>query len=111
MSEKTYTVKLKYATFVEARIEKAQYHDGTLAVVLVDFEGPEKLSVNLEAYYDQGVPKPGPDEFYVKNYSEHEGTPFALKEAGIVELIRPVVFGPYLSAAYLVRLNAEEMQA
>lgn len=96
-------VQSKYLDMPNARVSFAQYDNGTLAVMLSDDEGVEVVSINLVAY---DVPKPADNQFYVKNYSEHEGLPFALRDAGIAHMIRPVVYGPYDTAAYLMEVQS-----
>lgn len=100
----TYKVKSKYLDMPEARVETALYANGTLAVGLVDLDEREIISVNLVAY---GL-APAADQFYVKNYSEHEGLAVALMQAGIAEKVGEVTYGPYESSATLLRLIIEE---
>ena len=102
---KTYTIKMKYFTDTFF-IRTARYGNGTLAVIAESAteSNREVLSINLEAY---GLVPDSADQFYVKNYSEHEGLADALVAAGVAEKVphRKVRFG--YGSAYLMKLVAD----
>lgn len=104
----TYTVKMKYATFTHAELHVGKYQDGTLAVELYEDGDLERVSTNLGEYAHGFTPLKS-DEFYVKNYSEHEGMVAALVEAGIAEDTgKQVAFGPFETSANVMRLVATD---
>lgn len=96
---KVYTVKMKYGEPIVGTIRTAQYGDGSLAVQIWDGEGPETLSINLISY---GLRAPE-GHMFVKNYSEHEGLPDAIQEAGIATKIREVSIG--YGSGWLMKLD------
>lgn len=86
----TYNIKMKYLTsdFV---LERTTYPTGGTALIGHSTGGDsEVLSINLVGY---GLQTANPDQFYAKNYSEHEGLPDALVEAGIATKGPEVTFG------------------
>lgn len=97
-SEKIFVVQLQYSTLT-GRLYIAEYGNGSMAVQILDNDGPETISVNLEAQGD--VPQPG--YFYVRNYGEWEGLADALESAGIAAKVSPVRIG-YGTGA-LMKLN------
>lgn len=95
------------ATFIRGvyRLETAEYGDGSLALLGHDDEGGrETLSVNL---IQHGLVAPA-GQFYVKDYSEHEGLADALVTAGVATKGEPVEVGPFGSTCYLMTLRAVE---
>lgn len=70
-------------------------------LVLFDEEGPEVLSVNLEAY---GL-TPEPGNVFIKDWSEHSGLTKRLEEAGLVKAVHWVTVGPFASTAYEVEVT------
>lgn len=72
------------------------------ALVLIDDEtgGPERLSVNLNAY---GL-TPRPGHVFIKDWSEGAGLAASLAEAGVVEIVGSQDVGPFASTAYEVRV-------
>jgi len=105
----TYTIESKFVHLTDATVTRGKYHGGGLAVVAeaeVDgFLERETLSVNLSAY---GL-EPEPDQFYVKDYAQHEGLADALIEAGIAKRVdpAPITFGPHDTQAYLMEVSEE----
>lgn len=103
-----FTIETKFVHMKDALVSRAKYHDGSLAVVAEgdDEDGMgtrETLSTNLSAY---GF-VPGPNQFFVKDYSEHEGLAVALAMRGIATLVDPApyTFGPHDAKAYLMQLS------
>lgn len=83
-----YEVKMKW-TEVKGTLRMMKYPDGNNALQIMDKYGPETLSINLGAY-NLNTPE---GHIFVKDYSEHEGLPDALVEAGVVEKVSEVTFG------------------
>lgn len=77
--------------------EVTRYEDGTLAVIWDD----SVVSINLTAY---DLPVPTGNQFYVKDYSEHEGLAEAMERAGFAFRTHEVRFGPFNSRGYLMEL-------
>lgn len=77
------------------------HDDAQRALTLLTQDGPERVSVNLEAY---GL-IPGPGRVFVKDWSEHSGLAARLAEAGLVEIIGSVLVGPFSSTAYEVEVT------
>lgn len=77
------------------------HDDAQRALTLLTDEGPERVSVNLEAY--GLIPRPG--RVFIKDWSEHTGLTARLAEAGLVEIIGSVVVGPFSSTAYEVEVT------
>lgn len=98
---RTYRIKMKYYES-DFGLERARYGNGTLAIRAHETAGGmEVLSINLEAY---GLVPNSDRQFFAKDYSEHEGLPDALVEAGIAtKSSEPVRFG--YGSAYLMTLR------
>ena len=92
-------IKSKYMDEI-GTIQKAEYRDGTLAVVFSSNEGNTTLSVNLADY---GATPPE-DHFFVKNYSEGEGMVEAIEKAGIAEALADFRFNAFDTTATLMKL-------
>lgn len=112
-----YTIKFKYFTATGV-IKKSRYGrdgDGPLAVMFFGFattgeKVEEVLSINLDQY--NMVPADNDRQFYVKDYSEHEGLADALEAASIAQKGREKVhFGPFDASAYLMTLSDEAAKA
>lgn len=65
-------------------------------------EPSERISTNLDAY--GYLPELGC--VFIKDWSEHEGLAQSLVDAGVAEVVRELVVGPFASTAYEVRLLA-----
>ena len=77
--------------------------EGELAVyldvlALLTGAGRERLSIRLNDY---GL-IPAEGNFFIKDYSEHAGVTAQLVDAGAVEIVREVTFGPFNTRAYEV---------
>ena len=77
--------------------------DGELAVyrgglALLTGMYVERLSIHLDAY---GL-IPAEGNFFIKDYSEHRGVTKQLVDAGAVEIVREVIFGPFNTRAFEV---------
>jgi hypothetical protein len=72
------------------------------ALVIIDQEtgGPERLSVNLDAY---GL-TPRPGFVFIKDWSEGSGVTASLAGSGLVEIIDSHMVGPFSTTAYEVRV-------
>jgi len=86
-------------------VTRGQYKDGTLALLFqADGEPrPDTLSINLTEY---GKDAP-PDHVWVGEYSEHEGLPLALVEAGVAMWADPpqaARFGTFDATATLMKV-------
>ncbi|MDO5865201.1 MULTISPECIES: hypothetical protein [Paenarthrobacter] len=77
------------------------HDDARRALVLLTDEGPERISVNLEAY--GLVAEPG--RVFVKDWSEHVGLAERLQQAGLVRIVRSVAVGPFASTAHEVEVT------
>ena len=105
----TYEIESKFVHLTDATVTRGKYHGGGLAVVAeaeVDgFMERETLSVNLSAY---GL-EPEENQFYVKDYAQHEGLASALVVAGIATFVSltPVTFGPHDTQAWLMQISEE----
>ena len=98
-----YTIKSKYGEPMVAFVRWGQFWDGTPGLWAETEYGPESLSVNLT-----GFALEAPDgHVYVRNYSEHEGLPEALMEAGVATKVAQVWFGPFGANAWLMEVNAD----
>jgi hypothetical protein len=97
-----YTINAKFVN-TTGHVRKANYADGSLALLITNYEGRETLSTNLGAY---GLVAPE-GHVYVKGVSEHEGLPEALELAGIASKIPNgrVTFGPFDSYAWLMKVE------
>lgn len=100
------TLDTPFGTFTDVRVEVGKYAEGGgLAVTLWDGYGEllATLSVNsLE------LPAPAlPGTFYAKAYSENEGLPEALVDAGVLTLHGETQIGPFGAKVYLARLTEE----
>ena len=103
-----YRIKSQYVDMTDADLRTARYADGSLALIASatdedGFPDQETLSINLGVY---GLTPP-PGCVYVKDYSEHEGLPQALVEAGVGTIENAVTFGPFNASAALFRLNED----
>ncbi|MFF1880176.1 hypothetical protein ACFVVC_01740 [Pseudarthrobacter sp. NPDC058196] len=72
------------------------HDDAQRTLVLLTDEGPERISVNLEAYGLVAVP----GRVFIKDWSEHAGLAERLQEAGLVHILRSVTVGPFASTAH-----------
>ena len=77
------------------------HDDAQRTLVLLTDEGPERISVNLEAY---GLVA-GPGRVFVKDWSEHAGLAERLQEAGLVRTVRSVAVGPFACTAHEVEVT------
>lgn len=77
------------------------HDDERRALMLMTEEGPERVSVNLEAY---GL-VPAPGHVYVKDWSEHSGLAESLQRARLARIVRSVEVGPFSSTAYEVEVT------
>lgn len=77
------------------------HDDAQRTLVLLTDEGPERISVNLEAY---GLTT-GPGRLFVKDWSEHAGLAERLQEAGFLRIVRSVAVGPFASIAHEVEVT------
>lgn len=101
-------IQARFVRLRDAHVTVRQYADESTALVAeaVDEDGyPEKvtLSLNLSAY---GM-NPGEGHVFVGDYSEHEGLPTAMEEAGLGDVIERFTFGPFDTEGALFRLNPE----
>lgn len=80
----------------------ASYENGETAAVLFTDEGTEHISTNLIAY--GFVAQPG--QFFVKDYSEHEGLAQSIVDAGLGTITQTITFGPLNLTAYEIALEA-----
>lgn len=95
-------IKLPHLTL----IGKVEYNPGLQALTITDLTTGEEevLSVNLTDYgYIAFL-----GEVFVKDWSEHQGMPAALEQAGIATVVAPVTVGPFGSTAYRMRLTGHE---
>lgn len=85
---------------------KVEYDPGQQALTITDpTTGEEEvLSVNPTEYGYIAFP----GEVFVKDWSEHQGLPAALEQAGIATVKAPITVGPFASTAYRMRLNGQE---
>lgn len=88
--------------FDTADIEKAQYRDGTLALMARYPDGHDVLTINLGDYFDNNLLTN--EQFYVKEYSGFEGLAHELERVGYARAIRRVLFGPFDASAILMEL-------
>lgn len=88
-------------------VGKAFYADGQEALLFAPHTGEPAwaLSTNLLGH---GIIAPE-GHVYVKDYSEHKGLCAQLVEAGVVEVVDEVIFGPYDTHAFLVRVNDDAL--
>lgn len=77
-----------------------EHDDDQRALVLSTAEGPETLSVNLQAY---GLLAPS-GYVWIKDWSEHEGLAASLAASSLVEEVSDTLVGPFSSRAVLVRV-------
>ena len=103
------TLTTPFGTFTDVRVEPGNYASeegpGAMALTLWDGYGEmlATVSVNLPGY-----PLPeGPGWFYAKAYSENEGLPEALRDAGVLTREGITYVGPFESPVYLARLTEE----
>lgn len=97
---KRYTVKMEWIE-LSGSLRMMHYPDGNNALQIMDSQGPETLSVNL-GHYGMNTPE---GQVFVKDYSEHEGLPDALVEAGVVEKLHQVYFA--YGSAWLCKVIGE----
>lgn len=85
---------------------KVEYDPGLQALTITDpaTDEEEVLSVNLTDYGYIAFP----GEVFVKDWSEHQGLPAALEQAGIATVKAPITVGPFGSTAYRMRLTGQE---
>lgn len=85
---------------------RVEYDPGLQALVITDpATGEEEvLSVNLTDYGYIAFP----GGVFVRDWSEHQGLPAALEQAGIATVVAPVTVGPFDSTAYLMWLTGQE---
>ncbi|MEU7317460.1 hypothetical protein [Streptomyces sp. NPDC007083] len=78
------------------------YHDDEQRhLELMTDEGPEPLSVSLEAY---GFTPP-PGHVFIKDWSEHAGLTANLERAGFVKPVLKFALGPFNSPAFEVAVT------
>ena len=77
-----------------------EHDDDQRALVMFTAEGPETLSVNLQAY---GLLAPS-GHVWIKDWSEHEGLAASLAASGLVDEVSDTFVGPFFSRAVLVRV-------
>lgn len=77
------------------------YDPADAVLVMLEAEGPERFSTNLQCY---GLVA-APGCVFVKDWSEHSGLAAALQEAGLVRIVRNVEVGPFASTAYEVEVK------
>ena len=77
------------------------HDDENRSLVLLGDEGPEHISVNLQAY---GI-TPAPGNVFIKDWSEHQGLTAGLVKVGLVRPVRGLTIGPFASAAYEVQVT------
>lgn len=96
-------IKLPHLTLT-GRVE---YDAGQQALTITDRATGEEevLSVNLTDY--DYIAFPG--EVFVKDWSEHQGLPAALEQAGIATVKAPITVGPFASTAYRMQLTGQEI--
>lgn len=96
-----------FGTFTDVHVEVGKYDmaqggDGIAVTLWSLEEGPLAIvSVNIPGK----VPPAG--WFYAKAYSENEGLPEALRDAGVLELGEAFEIGPFGSKVYAARLTEE----
>lgn len=77
------------------------HDDKHRTLTLMTDEGPERVSVNLEAY--GLVAEPG--HVFIKDWSEHSGLAASMQRAELGRIVRSVVVGPFSSTAYEVEVT------
>jgi hypothetical protein len=94
-------LKTKY-TDDEGTIGFGNYADGQLAMLFAPDTGEPAwaLSMNLIAY---GLVAPE-NHVYVGGYSEHVGIASCLQDQGVAQLEEEIIFGPFNTPAYLMRV-------
>lgn len=93
-------LNLKYHSIEEPQFFVTRYvEDNSLALAVMDEDGPLILSVNLSAY-GPAAPK---NCIYVRDYSENEGLADALVAAGVATKDSQVNIG--YSTGWLMELN------
>lgn len=99
------TVHARYVHHEDGDVTLRQYADGTPALTIESYEDgyPDRstLSVNLSEY---GL-VPGEGHIYVPDWSEHEGLPIAMEEAGLGTIVDRHTFGPFDTEAALFKLS------
>lgn len=108
---KLFDVHARYVHMEQARLFVSQYTDATAALQAeysyhdeymgMTITETETLSVNLGAY---GLVAEA-DHFYIPGWSEYEGLPDALVEAGVGIIVEELKVGPFDAPAVLLRLN------
>jgi hypothetical protein len=98
---RTYYLRTRYIN-ESGSIGRSLYADGSPALLFAPDNGEPAwaLSTNLAGH---GIITP-PDRVYIKGYAEHEGLCAALEMLGVVEVEAEIVFGPYDTPAYLVKV-------
>lgn len=76
------------------------YHPEIGVLELHTDDGPERLSINLDA---DGLDTPA-DHVWIKDWSEHQGLTRSLRDAGMVRPVQVGKVGRFESTAYLVKL-------
>jgi hypothetical protein len=94
-------LKTKYSD-EDGEVSFGKYRDGQLALLFAPDTGePEwALSMNLGGH---GLIAPE-DHVYIGGYSEHVGIASCLQDQGVAELAEEIIFGPYDTPAYLMRV-------
>lgn len=96
---------VKYGVTIEfsaIALNGSLHHDDERrTLTLMTDEGPERVSVNLEAY---GL-VPAPGRVFIKDWSEHSGLAESLQRAGLARLVRSVEVGPFASTAHEVEVT------
>lgn len=107
---KKYGIESRFVHMRDALVYTGLYADNSLALVATEtvedgFVERETLSVNLSMYPDVRLPPEG--HVWVRDYSEHEGLPQALVNAGIGTIVDEVTFGPFGATAKLLLINED----
>lgn len=113
---RTFNINSRYVHMKDAVVTVGQYADGSTALTAEasDEDGypdRETLSVNLSGL---GHVAPYPDTIYVPTWSEHDGLPGALQDAGIATDTGEAVeidYGTHRVVAVLMRLDKEVLSA
>ncbi|MGI8307046.1 hypothetical protein [Saccharopolyspora hattusasensis] len=77
------------------------HDDANRSLLLETDEGPERISVNLDAY---GL-TPEPGNVFIKDWSEHAGLTARLAAAGLVRPVYALAVGRFASTVYEVEVT------
>ena len=99
-------IHARYVHMDNAMLYLEKYTDGSLALVAEAFDEdglPDRdtFSVNLSAY-DMHPPE---GHVFIKAEAEHEGLTDALVKLGVVEVVKPIQYGPYGVRGHLVKIT------